>query len=125
MFEPPVKPLLRRVDTRIGGLYALRMKYNPQVVKFGCSTKSLSDRIGSYRGFTAPCEVLLQHPMPGATKQDILRAEGCLLEAVETVRSDPAAPEIERLDGGNEWYESDDPTVFDAEIRLFVETNIL
>ena len=122
MFGAPSKHLLRRVDKSVGGVYALRMKYNPNVVKFGCSTKSLARRMANYKGFTAPCEVLLRHPMPGATKLDILRAESCLLETVETIRGDRKA--IERLEGGNEWYKSGDPTVFDDVIRLFVKNHV-
>lgn len=125
MFGAPSKHLLRYVDTSVGGVYALRMKYNPSVVKFGCSTKNLARRMANYKGFTAPCEVLLCHPMPGAAKGDIIRAESCLLDAVETIRGDRNSPAIERLEGGNEWYESGDPTVFEEVIRLFVKTHVL
>ena len=125
MFGAPSKHLLRRVDKSVGGVYALRMKYNLNVVKFGCSTKNLARRMTNYKGFTAPCEVLLCYPMPGATKGDIIRAELCLLDAAETIRVNADSPTIERLEGGNEWYKSTDPTVFDDVIRLFVKKYVI
>lgn len=122
--EASPKPLLLYADTCVGGVYALRMKYNPRVVKFGCSTKNLARRMADYKGFTAPCEVILCHPMPDAKKLDILRAESCLLEALETIRGDPNHSTIERLERTKEWYESGDPTVFDDVIRLFVKNQM-
>tara|TARA_B100000787_G_C16103917_1_gene254863 strand:+ start:33 stop:806 length:774 start_codon:yes stop_codon:yes gene_type:complete len=118
-FQQPKKWLIRRLDTRTGGLYALQMKYNPRIFKFGCSTKSLAERIANYKGFTAPCEVLLRHPMPGKTKQDIRRAEMRLLAAVEAVRMDVGSTRLKRLEGGNEWYEADDPSVIADAIHIF------
>ncbi len=103
----PIAPLvmcqIRRTE---GGLYALRMARDPRVVKFGCSIQ-LDKRIASYKVMSAPSEVLMRLVMPDATRESIYKAETVLLKRVEDLRV--ARPEIiRRLDGGSEWYETDD-----------------
>lgn len=109
---PPVVPLAPLVSTTVGGLYCLRMKFNPAVVKFGCSYADLDGRIASYRGFTAPSEVLLRRPMPDATKDAILNAEKALLAAADAI------PGLVQIDGGQEWYEMTDTADESALVQM-------